>query len=149
MKYFSFFALLLLMSCNSPTKSQKVNIVFEDIYHHYFTLTPEKFVIIDSQEKIEKIYAAIGHFYGGKRRPPIPQVTAEEKYILFKPTLKNTNDVEIMQVEVVNQTLYIKTKPSVNPDRDKSSRFSPNILLKIYTTQNLKKIITNTQNPIE
>jgi len=149
MKYFSVFVLILLISCSFQTKSQKVNVGFEDIYHHYFTLTPEKYVIIDSQEKMNEISSSIRKNYRGNRSPPIPQVTAEEKYIVFKPVLKNTNDVEIDKVEVLNQTLYIKTKPAENPDRSRSSRFSPNILIKIYTAQILKKVIINTQKQIE
>lgn len=133
------------MSCDSQTKSKKTEVQFEDIYHHYFNLTLEKFLILDSQQKIEKVYAEISDHYGGKRRPPIPQVTAEEKYIIFKPVLKNTNDVEILKVEVENGTLFIETKSFFNPESSENSRTVPNILIKIYTNQNIKKVITNTQ----
>ena len=146
MKCFSFLVFLFFISCDSQSPAKKVKVEFEDIYHHYFTLTPSNFMIINSQEKMKEVYAAIYKNYGGKRSAPIPSVTADEKYVVIKPTLKNSNDVEIENVEVLNKTLYITVKPFQNPDVAKSSRLSPNILMKIYIKSNLKKVIINTQN---
>lgn len=144
MNYFTILALLLFMSCDSQINSKKIEVQFEDIYHHHFNLTSEKFMILDSQEKVKKLYTDIGNHYGGKRKPPIPQVTLEEKYVVFKPILKTTNDVEILKVKTDKNTLYIETKPFYNPDVPKNNRNSPNILIKIYTKQNINNVIINT-----
>ncbi len=101
---------------------------------------------MDSQEKVDKIYEKIGNHYGGNRKPPIPQVTSDQKYILFKPILKNTNDVEILKVEIENDALNIQTKSAYNPEVPQNNRTAPNILLKIYTKQIIKKVITQTLN---
>lgn len=144
MNYLSILAFFLFFSCDSQTGSKRVEVQFEDIYHHNFNLTSEKFLILDSQEKVDKLYEEIGNHYGGKRRPPIPQVTLEEKFVLFKPILKNTNDVQIVKVELENTDLIITTKPFYDPENPENNRVAPFILLKIYTRQNIKKVITNT-----
>ena len=146
MNFRSLFLILCFISCGSQSASSKTNVQFEDIYHHYFNLTSEKFLILDSQVKLNEVYTAIAQHYGGKRRPPIPQVNVEEQYVIVKPTLNSTNDVEITKVELQNQTLYIDAKPFYNGDQAKNSRVVPNILLKIYTKQDLKRIIVNNQN---
>ena len=146
MNYISIFAFFLFLSCDSQTNSKRVEVQFEDIYHHYLNLTSEKFLILDSQEKVDKIYEEIGNQYGGKRRPPIPQVTSDEKLVLFKPILKNTNDLQILKVELENEVLNIETKPFYNPEVPENKRIAPYIFLKIYTQQNIKKVITNTLN---
>lgn len=146
MNYLSILAFFLLMSCDSQTSSKREEVQFEDIYHHYFNLTPEKFIILDSQEKVDKIYEEIGNHYGGNRKPPIPTVTSEEKYIIFKPILKNTNDIEILKVEIVNEVLNIQTKGIYNPTVPENNRIAPNILLKIFTQQNIKTVTTQTLN---
>ena len=146
MNYISILAFFLFMSCDSQTNSKREEVQFEDIYHHYFNLTSERFLVLDSQEKVDKLYDQIANHYGANRKPPIPTVTAEEKYLIFKPILKNTNDVEILKVEMVNDALNIQTKPVHNPEVPKNNRTAPNILLKIYTRQNIKKVITQTLN---
>ena len=146
MKCFSFLVFLFFISCDSQSPSKKLKVEFEDVYHHYFTLAPSNFMIIDSQEKMKKVYAAIYKNYGGKRSAPIPSVTAGEKYVIIKPALKNSNDVEIEDVEVLNKTLYITVKPFQNPEVRKTSRLSPNVLMKIYTKSTINKVIINTQN---
>lgn len=142
MNYLSILAFFLFLSCDLQTNSKRAEVQFEDVYHHNFNLTSEKFLILDSQEKVDKLYEEIGNLYGGKRRPPIPQVNSEEKFVLFKPILKNTNDVEILKVELENDDLFIKTKPFYNPENPENNRIAPYILIKVYTNQNIKKVIT-------
>lgn len=142
MNYLSILAFFLFLSCDSQTNSKRVEVQFEDVNHHNFNLTSETFLILDSQEKVDKLYEEIGNHYGGKRRPPIPQVNSEEKFVLFKPILKNTNDVEILKVELENNDLFIKTKPFYNPENPENNRIAPYILIKVYTNINIKKVIT-------
>jgi len=146
MNYLSILAFFLFLSCDSQINSKRTEVQFEDVYHHYFNLTSEKFLILDSQEKVDKLYEEIGNHYGGKRSPPIPQVNSEEKFVLFKPILKNTNDVQILKVELENNDLFIKTKPFYNPENPENNRVAPYILIKVYTNQNIKKVITENFN---
>ena len=146
MKCFSFLVVLFFISCTSQTGSQKSTVEFEDVYHHYFTLTPKEYELINSQEKMDQVSAAIRKHYGGKRSAPIPAIFSGENYLIIKPILKNSNDVQILSVERFNTTLHIKVKPFYNPERDDQSRLSPNILLKIYTESNVNKIVINYPN---
>ena len=146
MKYFSFLVFLFFVSCNSQTGSEKTTVEFEDVYHHYFTLTPQNYELIDSQGKMDQVSAAIRNHYSGQRSAPIPTIIPGVKYLIIKPILKNSNDVEILSVERFNTTLHIKAKPFHNPELNEQSRLSPNILLKLYTESNLNKIIINYQN---
>lgn len=146
MKGFSVFLFLLFMSCDSQLISKKNPVNFEDIYHHHLTLTPEKYLIIDTQPKMKQVYATISKEYGGQRKPPIPQISDEATFLIFKPNLKNSNDVEIVSILVQGQTLEINVKPFNNPDFEKESRFAPNILLKLNQKLNIKNVIINAQN---
>ncbi len=146
MKGLSIFLLLLFMSCDSQLVSKKIQVDFEEIYHHHVTLTAEKHLLIDSQPKMKQVYATINKEYGGQRMPPIPQVTEDNTFLIFKPDLKNSNDVEIESIQFQNQTLFINVKPFSNPDFENKSRFSPNILIKLTQKLNIKDVIIKNQN---
>jgi hypothetical protein len=146
MKFFSFVMIVVFISCASQNNSEKNKIEFEDIYHHYFNLTAEKsFFRINSQEKMKEVYAKIYKHYGGKRSAPIPFLNEDFTYLIIKPVLKNSNDVEIVNVESTGQTLHITVKPFQNPEVEKEGRFSPNILLKLSQKVSFNQVLINNQ----
>lgn len=146
MRGLSIFLFILFFSCEAQTISKKMNIDFEDIYHHNFTIVPQKSLIIDSQVKMKEIYKTIYHHYGGKRSAPIPMISVNEMYLIVKPPLKSTNDVEITKVEFLNQNLYLTVKPFQNSEIQKDNRTAPNVLLKLNQKLLIKKVIINNQN---
>lgn len=147
MKIYLYFLLLLCINCQSQTSinrsvMQKSEIEFEDNYHYPYSLTESNFLIIDTQDKMDKVYAVIHQKTGGKRLAPIPTVTDEETFIIIKPLLKNANDVSVEKVSFSNNTLYIKIKEFNNPSIDVTDRQSSNILLKLLKKISAKKVIT-------
>lgn len=122
--------------------SQRKEIQFEDQYHYSFTVNQKDFVIINSQEKMDEIFKIIHQKNKGNRFSPIPTVIKNETYIIIKPHLKNSNDVSIDKISLVRNTLYIKVTEFNNPDFQKTSRVSPNILLKLSGNVNFKNITT-------
>ena len=131
---------LFFISCLSQNKSKKMNLEFEDVYHHNFSLTSEKFLIIDSQKQMNAVYEAIRKNYGGQRSPPIPHVNDDESYVIFKPLLKNSNDINIKRVYLQNNILMIDVEDFDNPQIAKTIRTAPNVLIKILKKITPKKI---------
>lgn len=147
MKIHLYLLLFLFINCqsqnaNNSSMSQKTEIEFEDNYHYPYSLTENKFLIINTQDKMDKVYFIIHKKNGGKRLAPIPTVTDEETFIIIKPLLKNSNDVSVEKVSFSNETLYIKIKEFNNLSIDVKNRQSPNILLKLLKKISAKKIIT-------
>lgn len=147
MKIHLYFFLLLFINCQSQTInnysiSQKSEIQFEDNYHYSYSLTENNFLVIDTQDKMDKVYSIIHKKNGGQRLAPIPTVNAEETFIIIKPSLKNANDVSVEKVTFSNEALYIKVKEFDNPNVDAKNRKSPNIILKLLKKIPAKKIIT-------
>lgn len=139
--------LFLFINCQSQivgnnVLSQRKEIQFEDQYHYPFTVSQKDFVIINSQEKMDEIFKIIHQKNKGNRFSPIPTVIKNETYIIIKPHLKNSNDVSIDKISLVRNTLYIKVTEFNNPDFQKTSRVSPNILLKLSGNVNFKNITT-------
>lgn len=147
MKIQLYFYLLLFLNCQSQTAknnplSQKSEIQFEDNFHYPYSLSENKFLVIDTQDKMDKIYSIIHKKNGGRRLAPIPMVNDKETFIIIKPFLKNSNDVSVEKVTFSNETLYIKVKEFNNPTVDVANRNSPNIILKLLKKIPAKKIIT-------
>lgn len=147
MKIQLYFFLLLFLNCQSQTAknnpvSQKLEIQFEDNFHYPYSLTENNYLVIDTQDKMDKIYSIIHKKNGGRRLAPIPMVNDEETFIIIKPFLKNSNDVSVEKVIFSNETLYIKVKEFNNPNVDIANRNSPNIILKLLKKIPAKKIIT-------
>lgn len=138
MKPFTLILFLFFMSCLSQNKSEKMSLEFEDVYHHQFNLISEKFLIIDSQQEMNAIYQAIRKNYGGERSAPIPHVNESESYVIFKPLLKNSNDVIIKSVGLQSNTLEVEVQDFDNQQISKTIKNAPNILIKI-----LKKLSTD------
>lgn len=146
MKTFLLFFILILFNCQSQvgegtSAQQKKEIQFEDRYHYPFSLTQKDFIVIDSQQKMDEIFTIIHQKNSGNRLSPIPTVVENETFIIVKPQLKNSNDVSIEKINLENKTLTIKVKELDNPDFKKTSRISPNILLKLQGNIIFKKII--------
>ncbi|WP_445432407.1 hypothetical protein [Chryseobacterium indoltheticum] len=147
MKIYLYFLFFLFINCQSQIIDNNAlqhgkEIQFEDQYHYPFTLSSKDFVIINSQEKMNKIFKIIHQKNKGNRLSPIPTVVENETYILMKPHLKNSNDVSIDKISLIKNTLYIKVKEFNNPDFQKISRFSQNVLLKLSGNISFKNIIT-------
>ena len=147
MKIHLYFFLLLFLNCQSQTAnynplSQRSEIQFEDNFHYPYSLTENKFLVIDTQDKMDEIYSIIHKKNGGRRLAPIPMVNDEETFIIIRPFLKNSNDVSVEKVTFSNETLYIKVKEFNNPNVDVANRNSPNIILKLLKKIPAKKIIT-------
>lgn len=147
MKLYLHFLFFLFLNCQSQIVGNKVlpqgkEIQFEDQYHYPFTLSQKNFLIINSQEKMDEIFKIIHQKNKGNRFSPIPTVIENETYIIIKPHLKNANDVSIDKLSLIKNTLYIKVTEFDNPDFQKASRVSPNVLLKLSGKISFKKIIT-------
>lgn len=67
----------------------------------------------------------------------------DSSYLIFKPTLKNSNDIIITEIYLQNNILNINVKPLENPDLRAGSRISPNVLVKILKKITDKKININ------
>lgn len=146
MKLFLYFFLFLFLNCQSQDRgnkgmSQKKEISFEDKYHYPFSLTQKDFLLIDSQEKMDDIFKIIHQNNGGNRLSPIPSIAENEIYIIIKPLLKNANDVSIEKISFSKSILFIEVREFDNPDFNRMSRTSPNILLKLLGNINIKNII--------
>ena len=98
-----------------PVSKQKKAINFEDIYHYPYMLTTDKFLLINDQEKMDKVYSIIHKKSGGGRMAPIPTVTENDSYLVFKAELKNSNDVEVKEIFLSDETLYVVLKDYYNP----------------------------------
>ena len=123
--------------------SAKTPIAFEDVYHYPYHLISEKFQIIDTQEKMDEVFSIIHKNSIGNRLAPIPGITETESYLIFKPVLKNTNDVEIEKMYLQNDILFINVKEFDNPQLAKDDRVAPNILVKLLKNVSIKTITIN------
>lgn len=121
----------------------KTPIVYEDVYHYPYHLIAGKFKIIDSQEKMDEVFTIIHKNSVGNRLAPILGIVDTESYLIFKPVLKNTNDVEIEEMYLLNEILYINLKEFDNPQLAKANRVAPNILVKLLKKVSIKTITIN------
>ena len=103
----------------------------------------KNYIWIDDQEKMDEIFSIIHKQSGGLRLAPIPTIMDDSSYLIFKPTLKNSNDIEITEIYLQNNILNINVKPLENPDLRAGSRISPNVLVKILKKITDKKITIN------
>jgi hypothetical protein len=144
MKYIFTLVIFSFFGCASQVvKSAKIPIEFEDSYHYPYNLISNKFQIIETQEQINGVFRIIHQKNGGKRLSPIPTVNDEESYFIFKPLLKKTNDIEIKEIYTENNTLYVILKEFDNPQIEKSSRLTPNVLVKLLKKVSCKKLVIN------
>ncbi len=116
---------------------------FEEVNHYPYSLTSKNYLWIDDQEKMDEIFSIIHKQSGGLRLAPIPTIMDDSSYLIFKPTLKNSNDIEITEIYLQNNILNINVKPLENPDLRAGSRISPNVLVKILKKITDKKITIN------
>ncbi|MEC3875700.1 hypothetical protein [Chryseobacterium salviniae] len=144
MRLLVYFFLFLFLSCrsqvgvDSPMHERQIS--FEDKNHYPFAIVSENFLIIDTQEKMDEVFAIIHQKNSGSRYSPIPAVIETETYLIIKPPLRNSNDVLINSVSIQKNELYVKIKEFQNPDLNKTSRISPNILLKLNEKLDIKKV---------
>lgn len=147
MKIYLYFLFFLFINCQSQVAGNNAlfkgkDIQFEDQYHYPFSLIEKDFIIINSQQKMDEIFKIIHQKNKGNRLSSIPTVIENETYVIIKPYLKNSNDVSIDKISLINNTLNIKVTEFNNPDFQKTSRVSPNILLKLSGNVNFKNITT-------
>ncbi|WBV61758.1 hypothetical protein PFY12_06450 [Chryseobacterium camelliae] len=145
MKIYLCFFLFLFLNCQSQVVSsnavpQRKEIQFEDKYHYPFTLTQQKFLLINSQQKMDEVFKLIHKNNNGNRFSPVPAIVENETYLIIKPPLKNSNDVLVEKISLDKNILYVKIKEFDNPDFSKTSRVSPNILLKLTGNITFKKL---------
>ena len=144
MKYLFTLFIISLFGCSSQlASSAKLPIEFEDVNHYPFEIIAQKFQMIDTQKKMDAVFSVIHKKSIGNRLPPIPTVDAEETYVIFKPVLKNSNDVEIREIYTENDTLFIDVKEFENPQIERSSRVSLNILVKLLQKVSAKNLVIN------
>ncbi|WP_322926058.1 hypothetical protein [Chryseobacterium sp. MHB01] len=145
MRPFLYFFLFLFLSCRSQigvdNAMQQKPISFEDKNHYSFTITSGNYFIINTQQKMDEVFRIIHQKNSGNRFSPIPAVVENETYIILKPALKNSNDVSIDSVSFYKNVLYVKVKEFENPDLSKTSRISPDILLKLNEKLDIKEVI--------
>lgn len=132
MNYFLSFLLILFLNCDSQSiKAPSDDIPFEEVHHFSYQLISQNSQLLDNQDKIESVYKVIHSKTEGNRLAPIPTLMPNETYLVFRPILKNSNDVEIKSVLMKNNALHIKVAEFNNPEMEKQSRHSPSILIKI------------------
>lgn len=127
----------------SAVSATKEILSFEEVNHYPYSLTSKNYLWIDDQEKMDGIFSIIHKQSGGLRLAPIPTIMDDSSYLIFKPTLKNANDIEITEIYLQNNILNINVKPLENPDLRAGSRISPNVLVKILKKITDKKITIN------
>lgn len=142
MKALVFFLVISLFGCGSQSKNSVVNkIEFEVVNHFQYQLISSQFQIVDTQEKMDAIFSIIHKNSVGPRFPPIHTVSDQETYLVFKTPLKNFNDVEIVEVSLEGKTLHIYFKEIDNPQLAKTSRLTPNVLIKILKKIEVHKLV--------
>ena len=127
----------------SAVSATKEILSFEEVNHYPYSLTSKNYLWIDDQEKMDEIFSIIHKQSGGLRLAPIPTIMDDSSYLIFKPTLKTSNDIEITEIYLQNNILNINVKPLENPDLRAGSRISPNVLVKILKKITDKKITIN------
>ena len=127
----------------SAVSATKEILSFEEVNHYPYSLTSKNYLWINDQEKMDEIFSIIHKQSGGLRLAPIPTIMDDSSYLIFKPTLKNSNDIEITEIYLQNNILNINLKPLENPDLRAGSRISPNVLVKILKKITDKKITIN------
>lgn len=147
MKYLIALLIISLSGCAAQIlNTPKTSIEFEDINHYPYDLISGKSRIIQTQEEMDNIFSVIHQKSGGVRLAPIPTVNDKESYLIFRPELKSTNDVEVSNIYVENNTLFVKVKNLNNPQRAKTDRSSPSILLKLLSKVSAQKITVQSLN---
>lgn len=138
------------MNCTSYTaqKTEKNNVApidFEELNHYNYSLTPKSFVVIDTQQKMDKLFSIIHKKSSGNRLSPIPTVygNSEETYLLFKAEVQKTNDIQIKEMRFKDGHLMLYVVPLNNPEFDQSSRTAPNVLVKILRKITISKVSVN------
>ena len=127
----------------SAVSATKEILSFEEVNHYPYSLTSKNYLWINDQEKMDEIFSIIHKQSGGLRLAPIPTIMDDSSYLIFKPTLKTSNDIEITEIYLQNNILNINVKPLENPDLRAGSRISPNVLVKILKKITDKKITIN------
>ncbi len=127
----------------SAVSATKEILSFEEVNHYPYSLTSKNYLWINDQEKMDEIFSIIHKQSGGLRLAPIPTIMDDSSYLIFKPTLKTSNDIEITEIYLQNNILNINVKPLENPDLRAGSRISPDVLVKILKKITDKKITIN------
>ena len=144
MKYFVFLLIISLFSCQSTlSKTEKMPIEFEVVNHYPYDLIKSQFKVIKTQAEMDSVFAIIHSKTIGNRFSPILTVSDEETFVIFKTKLKNHNDVEIKNVDVAGNVLELNLQEIDNPQIAKSSRISPNILLKLPQKVSIENLVIN------
>lgn len=144
MKYFVFLLMISLFSCQSTlSKMEKTPMEFEVVNHYTYDLIKNQFKIIKTQAEMDSVFAIIHSKTIGNRFSPILTVSDEETFVIFKTKLKNHNDVEIKNVDVAGNVLELNLQEIDNPQIAKSSRISPNILLKLPQKVSIENLVIN------
>ena len=141
MKYTLLLLVFSFIGCTSQAlNSGKTPIAFEDVYHYPYQLISEKFEIIETHERMDEVFSIIHKNSVGNRLAPIPGITDTESYLIFKSVLKNSNDVEIEEMYLQNDILYIKVREFENPQLANTYRVAPDILVKLLKKVSIKTI---------
>lgn len=126
-------------SQNSAFSGEEIS--FEDLQHYPYSLTSEKFLMIDNQDKMDAVYKIIFQKNPGNRFPPIPTVDNDEMYLILKPSLKDANNVLIKKISVSNEgELNVDVEPSDDPQQPSNNRIPPNIIVKLLKKIEIKKV---------
>lgn len=126
----------------ADVKSNPVKVDFKELSHVSYALTSMDFLVIDNQEKMDKVFEIIHGKSTGSRLPPIPTLMEGDLYLVVKPKVKNSNDLSIESMYLKGKTLYIEVKPKDNPEFEMSSRTAPSIFVKLLSKVNFTSVKT-------
>lgn len=146
MNYFFSIFLFLMIGCEAQSVNKSsAKMEFEEVSHFPYALTSAPYLILDTQDKIDSVYKIIHSNAAGKRLAPIPTIQEDETYVVLKPVLKNSNDIQIKEISLLNNNLYVDVDAYNDPQIKITSRVSPNVLVKVLKKISPKKIIINYQ----
>ena len=128
------------LSCQPQKIIQNNEISFEDVQHTSFALHSQRFLVVDTQEKMDAIFQIIHQHNPGDRFPPIPTINNEETYLVINSEPKNTDDVVVKKIINNDGNLIIDIEDFSNPNTSDQNEKTVSILIKFLKKVNVKNV---------
>lgn len=141
MRYVVFVLLWLFTGCSSQSiKPNTVQVSFEDISHFEYPLTDQPYLVIDTQKKMDEVYAKIHKNTLGNRLAPIPLLAKDEVYLALNVPMKKANDVVLQEVVYGTGKMYITVSAFNNENLQKSFSGKASVLVKMLMRKPINDI---------